>query len=277
VPTEADIDPDVLKRPCFVRALVRSRKAFGAATGLGGREEAGIRLPIERIPREYFEQVQSRLRSFLQPAYLPTTWEDLELYRLVACAFKTISETNKEVPTLVRQEPDCNVELPELKNGDAILGAWAVNGIDVLPVLAYSDEPLRGAGVRLRLHGEPRITFRFVSQEERYAPGADYWPQDAIDKPKLLELLTTVFRFPFQTVDDFVVLGGGSEVEGVRVFMGAIQSRAWSERGKVGREVPGPAWHHDCKFLVTDSNPQYFCVGLTFPVDSEDRKEGPAP
>jgi hypothetical protein len=124
------------------------------------------------------------------------------------------------------------------------------------------------------LRGEARITFRFVSQEERYAPGADPWPQDVIDKPKLLDILTKIFRFPFQTTDDFVVLGGGSlPVEGIRVFVGRIESRAWADRGKVGRAVPAPAWYHDMRLFVTDSDPQYFCVGVHLPEAQADKAE----
>ena len=37
VPTEADLDPDVLKRPCLVRGLSKSQEAFRVYEGLTGR------------------------------------------------------------------------------------------------------------------------------------------------------------------------------------------------------------------------------------------------
>jgi hypothetical protein len=112
----------------------------------------------------------------------------------------------------------------------------------------------------LRLSGDDRISFRFRRGDELG------WPQDVLDKARLLEMLTTYLRFPFESVDDFKVLIGQSGVYAeVRVFSGSIQ---WPRQPLEGRPDALLGWEiksdpdNKARLFITDSEPQYFCISV---------------
>jgi hypothetical protein len=76
-------------------------------------------------------------------------------------------------------------------------------------------------------------------------------------------LITKVFRVPFQSLEDFVVDGYDAEYEGVRVFHGEIRSRERSTQLRADRSQRPAHWWDEMRLLVTDSDPQYFCVQIT--------------
>jgi len=160
------------------------------------------------------------------------------------------------VKTFVRHEFDCNVDVTELSDRDAILSGWTVNDIDVLPMSeAFRARPMRGVSIRLRLHGDQRLTLR--PRPENF--GAPEGRRAFFDRAALHDLLTRVFRVPFEASDDWFTDGYDAEYEGVRVFHGYIVA---AERARVwpGGDNPPQHWWEQMRLLVTDSDPQYFCV-----------------
>jgi hypothetical protein len=118
-------------------------------------------------------------------------------------------------------------------------------------------------GVTIKLAGNERIDFRLRTYEEKI--GDKGWPQDVIDKRKLLQILTTMLQFPFRSEEDFTVLDGPSGVyEGVRVFSGNIRS-AYRDSRKYyedGAKESNLAWYDEATVFVTDSDPQYVCLTI---------------
>ena len=262
VPTDADRDPDVFRRPCFARALVRSRETVRAFVyGLTGGPRDGIHVGAERIPAQDIEGFQSLLTTVLKPGSVPRAWEEIEFYGSAPCPTRTISEMRNGVKTFVRQELDCNAEVKVLKDGDAIQTAWTVDGIEVLPRVRRSTQAPKGMLIRLRLHGDERLVLKprpadFV----RAGVLADNFG-DFFDKAAFHALLAKVFRVPFESPEDFLVDGYDTEITaGARVFTGKIRSRDRVTQLKADRWAESPHWWDEMRLLVTDSDPQYFCV-----------------
>ena len=276
--TEADQDPDVFKRPCFVHGLMKSREpARGVIVGLTGRPERdGIHVGPDRIPAVEIEGFQSLVGTVLQRRYSPRAWDALDVYGLAACPVKTISEMRNGVPTFVRQEVDVTAVINELKDGDAVQTEWAVNGIEVLPrTTFYAGKSPIGALIRLRLQGDKRVEYRRRFKHPEVLSGSPEWEQWVFfEKPRFHEFLTRVFRVPFETPDDVVIRGFDTEYEGVGVFHGTILAR---ERGRVwvGGDNPPQHWWQQMRLLVTDSDPQYFCVSIV--LGSDDPIPSPQP
>ena len=81
------------------------------------------------------------------------------------------------------------------------------------------------------------------------------------------------FRAPFDSPDNFRVEGYDAEYEGVRVLHGGIRSRELSMQLRAERSQRPRHWWDEMRLLVTDSDPQYFCVRVT--LREEDNLEAP--
>jgi len=256
---ETNQDADVFKRPCFVRALQRSlekpKKAFDGLT-----DTVAVKLRGESIPASEKEGFQSMVGVALRHDFLPRRWEDTEL--VVPHAIKRVTEQRGSARVFVGHEA-VDLELKDLKKGDAIQTAWMAEGIEVLPRVPYHSGSRLDMVVRLRLDDDQRLEFRRRSKHREVMSGSPEWEQWIFfDKVAFHEFLTKVFRVPFRTPDDFVIHGFDAEYEGVGVFHGTIVSRT---RGRVwvGGENPPQHWWDQMQLLVTDSDPQYFCVQIT--------------
>lgn len=264
VPTAADQDPDVFRRPCFVRALVRSRDTVRSfVNGLsGGPRDGSIKLAADRIPSADLDAFRSLLNAVLQPTYLPARWEDVEFHGLTNYPIKTKTELRNGVPTSVGYEPDLSGEV-KLREGDGIQTAWAVGGVQILPFARHGANPPQSVLLRLRLHGDERLVVKprpadFV----RAGVLADNFG-DFFDKAAFHALLSKVFRVPFETPDELLLDGYAREYEGARVFHGKIRSRDWEVARKQRDPAQSPPhWWDEMRLLVTDSDPQYFCVSV---------------
>ncbi|UCC32250.1 MAG: hypothetical protein JSU86_08195, partial [Phycisphaerales bacterium] len=205
-PTEADRDPDIFKRPCFVRAIGKSRE-FAPVFGLTRGGAGGIKLPQESIPVAYLQGFQALLTAVLQPDFLAASWQSVEFDARVSCPLKTISEIRNGVKTFVRQEYDCSEQVTKLEAGGAIQTAWRAGRIDVLPYLQYQIEPPRSAQIRLRLHGDERL--ELFPRPPEFRPGGDRMREqwDFFDPRVFHELFTKVFGVPFEKPDDYFIRG----------------------------------------------------------------------
>lgn len=265
VPTEADEDPDVFKRPCFARALGKSRQPTRwFLVGLTGRE-GGIKLSEELIPVPYLEGFQGLLSGVLHADYLPRAWHNVEFDARMSCPLKTISEVRNGVKTFVRQEFDCTEEVTELKDDEdvAIQVEWRIGDIDVLPRVRCEGKPPRKAVIRLRLYGSERLELR--PRPPDFRPGGDRMNErwDFFGRAAFHALLVKVFHLPFETPGGFLVGGRDTKYEGVRVFHGTIRSRDWESHRRGPNAPRNPQhWWDEMRLLVTDSDPQYFCVSV---------------
>jgi hypothetical protein len=268
-PTDADQDPDVFKRPCFIHALVRSRETVRAfVAGLTGRpEREGIHVAADGIPARDVGELQTLLAAVIMPGYLPRTWDAIEFSGRTPCIQRTVSETRNGVPTLVRQKLDCSAEVKEIKPGDLLLTGWTANRIEVLPLTWHEQErPLQTALLRFRLRGGDRLELKARPAEFRRAGiRADNFG-DFFDKAAFHAFLTRILRVPFATSDDLMMDGSDATYEGVHVFHGRIVSREWGPTWQRSPEKQiAPNWWDEMRFLVTDSDPQYVCIQLKNP------------
>ena len=59
--------------------------------------------------------------------------------------------------------------------------------------------------------------------------------------------------------------GSDSTYAGVRVFHGEVRSQEWVTARKAKTTAAPKHWWDTMGLLVTDSDPQYFCVSICFP------------
>jgi len=256
VPTEADQAADVFKRPCFVHALGKSREAVGTARGLEEDDERDVELSVDRVPNADIDAFKSLLGLVLQPTYLPRAWAGVRFFGL-ASRVKGWSA----VKGLVLAPAS---EVTELKEGDDIQAEWAAKDIQVLPRTLYANGRPNGCLIRLRFHGEQRL--EIGPRPADFVDPVVMGRTQFFDRTAFDDLLTRILRVPFEITDDWVVTGYDATYEGVRVFHGYLVAR---DRGRVwvGGENPPRHWWEQMRLLVTDSDPQYFCVQITLGED----------
>lgn len=76
--TEAELNPDVFRRPRFVSCMARRR--LGAANAYHGLTGRGWKLSRLLIPRFELEKLQTGLEMVLSPEFLPRNWDDADVY-----------------------------------------------------------------------------------------------------------------------------------------------------------------------------------------------------
>lgn len=220
VPTAADRDPDVVKRPCFVRALNKARVNYGIF------RRVDPDLPGDRIP----EDEQAQFKRFLEQVFtdecLPKSWTAAQ-----RSAFSTASAPDEAwIEVASWKAPIGEVRASRVRKTDAIK-------------------------LRLKVAPDHRLAVHV-----RPAPGPDFDPDVRVQDEKqvffetkeLHDVLAGLFREPFDKPDDYVVHGGTRDFEGVLVFVGNVFS--------THRSPTDPHWYDTLRLLVTDSDPQYVGV-----------------
>ncbi len=236
VQTAADRDPDVAKRPCFVRALNKARVNSGIFGYPHGQTISGDRLPEgERI------QFEGYLERLLNPSVLPEVWSAADRWALVT--------------TTSTQDP-----WVEVASWDAGIGKIKTSRVR------------RSASIKIRFQvlEKDRLSVR-----ARPAPGPDFDPdveqrdQKGIffEAESLHRVLTGIFQLPFDTKSDYFVRGRTREFEGIRVFVGNVFAN--------NRSPSDPHWYDRFSLLVTDSDPQYMGVTIDFRAEVEERRSAP--
>lgn len=253
---EGNQDPDVFKRPCFLRALGKSLKGGQSSAGLMFPD--GMNVPAGQTAAAALDGFRSLLSSVLQPAVLPQAWEGVNFY-IPYLPKKAAMELRSGIKTFVGYEPDLAARGNELKEGDAIQTGWAIDGIEVLPRILYAPGPPKYASIRLRLHGHERLVLK-PRPGDFDEPGGR---RKFFDSAAFHNLLTKVFRAPFESSEDWFTDGYDTTYEGVRLFHGQIVSREWGiPRRASNTDRTPPHWWDQMRLLVTDSDPQYFCVSI---------------
>jgi len=257
---ETNRDADVFKRPCFTRALLKSRQGFDAYFGLSAAEEP--RILQEGIPAEGVEGFERLLTTVLQPGFLPREWGQANFE--VPYPIRNIMEMRGGVATFVGHAVSRTAAAgKEINPSDPIQGAWTIDGIEVLPRTPNMvDRPARTT-IRLRLHGAERLVIE--PRPAKFVPAGVYGDNfgDFFDKAAFHRLLGNVLRVPFAAPSDLMLEGYDTEEEGVRVFVGKIRSRQWTLASRTpSRSRTPPHWWDEMPLLVTDSDPQYFCVSI---------------
>jgi hypothetical protein len=265
IPTEEERDPDVFKRPCFTEALAFSRHAFGADAGFRGMNESW--LPVAAADRQDGRRQQADLQNLLlnviRPRYLPGSWQEVPFYQLLACPEIPVTELKVPggAPTVIGMRVDCaGVDVKKLE-ALAVAGEWTSNGVEFMPLMSRRWAYPNRAVIRLRLYGDDRLTIRpRPPGDDSNRPGARH---SFFDREAFHALLTSVFQVPFATTEDWLVDGRDGEPAGVRVFHGTIRSRDWEmHRRDPGAPAKPPHWWDEMRLLVTESDPQYFCVEI---------------
>jgi hypothetical protein len=233
VRTEADSDPDVGKRPGFRHALAKNR--MGGCFEFSQDTASGPRLANDEIPMSAKETLRNWWERVIHASFLPEAVGIIEWEGRNTC--------------------------PAAPDQNELAARWTASGLTFIAVGAPFFESVK---VCVQLRGDKRISFRIRTPEERAAADPALQPQDIVDKAYLRSILTTIFRFPFQGVDDFAVLEGPSGVfDGVRVFSGRIRS-SYLHTGAGKHEMPNEStlrWYDETGLFITDSEPQYFCTG----------------
>jgi hypothetical protein len=234
-PVPEDSDPDLAKRPALLAALAKKRLVLGL--------HSVFTLENSYATDKVLESAKAVLRArwvkVIAPEFLPSEEEAIEW------------RGSNDYPTAPQQRR---------------VGARWETPIGVM--ITESSEFSSSIKVCLQLSGEDRISFRFHGPHEgtHAERPEDTAPQDILDKPRLLEILTNCFRFPFDTVKDFRVVNGPSGVyEGVRIFSGSFR---WSrsrlaDRPELGQLGRGWKEYNEADLFITDSEPQYFCIGMS--------------
>lgn len=245
VPTAADEDPDVAKRPCFVAALQRQRvlpKCFQypEAVGPGGQEVT----------------MADRLRA-------------LELGARVVC--EKWCPADSEGVEWSRPGVSSSDIHP---HSNRVEGRWSAEGI------GFWLRAINGSNylvLRLALNAKERIDLRFRNPQEEvgaWARSDDVNPQDIVNKGRLLEVLRGYLRFPFENIDEFVVKRGHTSLyAGVPVFTATLHSRYQCE-DYYKDDPPDDSklrWYDEVRILITDSQPQYFCIDINLDRSGEPR------
>jgi len=252
--TEAERSPDVFQRPRFLGALSETRNAYYALIGV----EPGIRVDEGRIDRERINAMKSVISTVFQRSAVPSGWRGVEIYGK-AVRLKPWPAGMLEPAGNVR-ELDLTTPIERLEPTDGLYAEWSSGGIEILAVGSSARLKLPPER-RMKISPKPRDFVESVNNQEYF------W--DFFDRKALHSLLTTVFQVPFTTEDDFVLEGYTRKLEGVQCFFGNLQSKEAHLGGRHGRPKPPPAWWDRINIFVTDSDPQYFCVGIEFPSASD--------
>lgn len=235
-PVPEDNDPDVAKRPGLHTALNKNR----VWTGMPSVFTRETFLTAEKVPASAKDTLRKQWEKVVAAQFLPSREEDIEW------------RGANDYPTAPEQRSLA-------ARWTTPVGTFIADGIPIS----------NGLNLCLQLSGDDRLTFRFLRRDTEGAAAAsrpeDLVPQDILDKPRLLEILTTYLRFPFQSVDEFRVISGPSGTyDGVRIFSGSIR---WAhplpagapDFARLGRHSET---YNEAKLGITDSDPQYLCIGI---------------
>jgi len=211
-----------------------------------------------QIPRRFLTEFQEVLRAILRSKYLPVDWSDAQFF--VPYPVKPTMAVRGGVSTIMGNTADLGAGNSALENGDPVQTAWTNGEIELLPLGLYEREgPLRSLYLRVRLRGKECL--QLGSRPEDFTRSAKdfgaFFAPDAFHA-----LLTKLLRVPFESPDDFLVSGFDTGYDGVRVYHGELVSREYWRR-RLDDKLATPAhWWDDMRLLVTDSDPQYFCLQI---------------
>ncbi|MBI4718118.1 MAG: hypothetical protein HY763_09960 [Planctomycetes bacterium] len=219
-------------------------------------------MPREAVPEAEIARFKAMVGDVLQNDYVPKDWESADLHGLTPCEVKPLAEVNG-IATTAEYEVDCSRRPDELRVEDAIHGAWAAGGVQLIPLWRRASDP-EAVFIRFRLFGKERLFVKPRPDQFSRGPLADNL-EDFFDKPAFYSLFVKLLRAPFAEAAELVGQGSDSTYDGVRVFSGLIRSREWTTNRDPHalRQVP-PHWWDEMQILVTDSDPQYFCVSIVF-------------
>lgn len=157
IPSEADSDPDVFKRPCFMKRLALSRQAFGI-TGIDLRESTP-RIGLHHFQTNDIEIAKASIVKVVQLDALPKSGDDATFYGVAI----RLKDEGQFIRHSGKREIDPHPIITELRPGDTLNAQWISEGIEFLPIVAGVVEPgrvmSRGIALRMRLCGDRRLDF----------------------------------------------------------------------------------------------------------------------
>ncbi len=233
--TEAELNPDVARRPRFVTALSRARVSYGVFLGVRDPD-----LPGDRIPKDEQAQFNGFLERVLSDEFLPTSWDPAQ-----RSAYSAYIPGDARIEVVSWKTPFGDVRVSRSRKTDAVK-------------------------VRLRVADAHRLVVRsrrgplpdVISIVKERDQKSVFFETEALHR-----LLTGVFRVPFDTEGDYHIQGRIREFEGVRVFVGRVSANHWS--------TTDPHWYDNLRLLVTDSDPQYVGVSIDFTAEAKRDRSAP--
>ncbi len=137
---------------------------------------------------------------------------------------------------------------------DGYTARWAIDGLPFIVGGSWHPNTSGWGSVTISLTGDDRLYFTYPSSrelEERYPHRTVV---KDIDRTRLLEILTTVFRFPWRSVDDFVVTCSLSPTSAGHL---RIESLRYHQQGE-SRD-----WFDMVSLHVDPGDPQKISISIT--------------
>jgi hypothetical protein len=240
--TAADDHPDVGNRPRFRQAIGRQRM-LGVGFDFIDLLPTVPELVLSRnaLPDEMIGRAEDWIKIVLAPTKHPVTDDAVQWV-----GFKSY---------------------PRSTDLNHFVGRWTD---DRSIILVDTTPEVSKLTFTLKVRGDDRLVIR---HRPPVTATEDYFGWQYLDNGPVLRMLSTTFRFPFETVDDFVIEPGSSgDYDGVYVFSGRVHSkyRADEHFATVPADESKLRWYDDVILFITDSDPQYFCVTV-------DTRRGDAP
>ncbi|MCC7293933.1 MAG: hypothetical protein IT449_17880 [Phycisphaerales bacterium] len=205
-----------------------------------GQRIRGV-VPVEDVASELREDVRRLWERLLSPKYFPEPDQQVE-WRAVLW-----SQVNWEPPRPHSKDPT-----PPRMND--YLARWtACDTVVVAACVQRENGPLDGLRITITLKGDERIQCQYptatdaVNQKFDRRRNSGRVPVKDIDKQRLLNVLTRVFRFPWETKADFIVTwdpsptsGGDLHIESSRIHEEGAD-RQWFDEVGLDLEDAGDA------------------------------------
>lgn len=229
-------EPDVAKRRRFVSELHRHRLGFCFKNLENSRNPADADIPDD-AKAHLLEQCTTMLADQMKPANPD--------------AVRWYGRWNNYLT------PDAAGNTLRL---DLIVAEWSIGDF----VLRASQPPNseRYMSFGFRFPKRPSVWFRrpspSLSEKE-----LTRW--QSVPKTQVRQLLVEVFGTPYDSDEDFRLRGHVEACAGVDVYTGKIRRMPGSsplQDAQEGHEDFPEAWQRPYRILMTDSDPQYLCVGF---------------
>jgi hypothetical protein len=242
-PADDPNEPDVAKRPRFLWTLGRQRLPLG---GSGIRSLESLhnyeRWKDTPIPEER-KQALLRIATtvLLSDFHPPDDLDSVRWYGMWTSVAHRDADEN-----LISWESKLSWVRADWEVGDYTIRA--------------------GGGITIRLPKRSELAFR------PEPPDFEGYDWEFLSKSALWNVLSEFFVLPFDSVEDFGLRGHLKHLAGVDVFVGEIRPPAFVLRdGKPVRvreeDILWTTKPYPRRILITDSDPQYLCVGFSFPKD----------
>ncbi len=257
-------DPNPQREPNVDRQLTEPAPAYSYTTELAaslarlspfdaasGDRMGGV-VPIGDVAEEKRARVRRLWEIVLAPESRPKDDESVEwrVLRWSQVRWETLKPPGK-TPT-----PPC---------ADQYTARWMSNGSPFVVRSTRRDpDKLDSISVTIHLSGDARVQCKYPQLKD-LAPDQIAGPVlvKDIDKERLLAVLTGVFRFPWQAVDDFVVTWSPSPTSAGHLRIESARGRKQGDHEAWPNREEQAAWYDDVPLhLDSSGDPQKLTISM---------------